>query len=346
MKNNNLIFAILIVLIVAACKKTGLDISPDLNISYPAAYVVNGGDNNISVVDLATNTVKEKIDMGGVTFPHHVYFNKDKTLMSVAIISQDLSGGHSGHGSSLVGGYRILVIGTKTGNLKKDLTTTNLPHNGIFSPDGSELWVGQGADAGQVLVYNVSDFALKSTINVGKLPSEVTFSADGTYAFVANTGDGTVSVIDPTTKTVKSTITVGKAPVGAWAGSNNKMYADNETDQTVSEIDAKTLKVIETISLGFKPGYVAYNDHTSEVWVSDATNGKVVYYKVISGKWTKQGDIVTGSDAHAIAFTANHKTAYVTNQGAATVSVIDVSNHKVTATINVGSKPNGIVLKE
>ncbi len=349
MKFNNFILSLMLcafVAIIAACSKSGLDISPDLNISYPAAYVVNGGDNNIKVVDLATNTVKETIDMGGVTFPHHIYFNKDKSLMSVAIISQDLSGGHSAHGSSLVGGYRILVLETKTGNLHKDLTTTNLPHNGIFSPDGTELWVGQGADAGEVLVYKVSDFSKISTIKVGKQPSEVTFSTDGTLVFVANTGDGTVSVIDPTTKAVKTTITVGKTPVGAWSGSNGKMYADNETDQTVSEIDVKTLKVAETINLGFKPGYVAYNNHTKEVWVSDATNGKVVYYKIISGKWTKQGDITTGADAHAITFTDDHKTAYVTNQGAGTVSVISTSDHKVTTTISIGSKPNGIVLKQ
>jgi YVTN family beta-propeller protein len=348
MKFNNFILSLMIcslVAIIASCKKAGLDISPDLNVTYPAAYVVNGGDNNIKVIDLATNTVKETIDLGGPTFPHHIYLNKDKSLMSVAIISQDLSAGHAGH-SSATGGFRILVLETKTGNLHHDLTTTNLPHNGIFSPDGSELWVGQGADAGEVLVYKVSDFSKTSTIKVGKQPSEVTFSADGTLVFVANTGDGTVSVIDPATKTVKSTITVGKAPVGAWAGSNGKMYADNETDQTVSEIDVKTLKVTETISLGFKPGYVAYNDHTSEVWVSDATSGKVVYYKIISGKWTKQGEIITGADAHAITFTADHKTAYVTNQGAVTVSVISTSNHKVTATITVGSKPNGIVLKQ
>ena len=124
------------------------------------------------------------------------------------------------------------------------------------------------------------------------------------------------------------------------------MYCDNETDKTISEIDVATQKVTETINLGFKPGYVAYNSLTKELWVSDATNGKVVYYQISSGKWAKQGDITTGTDAHAITFTNDFKTAYVTNQGAGTVSVIMTSDHKVTATITVGSKPNGIVLKQ
>lgn len=37
---------------------------------------------------------------------------------------------------------------------------------------------------------------------------------------------------------------------------------------------------------------------------------------------------------------------YVTNQGAGTVSVIDVTTHSILQNINVGSKPNGIALKQ
>ena len=330
---------------VVACKKS-TTIMPNLNINYAAAFVVNGGNNTVQVVDISSNKVTETIGLNGATFPHHIYFNKNKSLMAVAIISQDVSGGHAGHGGSGTTGYKVIILDTKTGNEHHILTTTALPHNAIFSPDDKELWVGQGADIGEVLVFSTTDFTQKNSIKVGKTPSEVTFSADGSLVFVANTGDATVSVIDPATKTVKTTIPVGAAPVGAWAASNGKMYCDNETSQTVSEIDVATQKVSETIALGYKPGYVAYNAFSKELWVSDATNGKVIYYKVISGKWAKQGDITTGADAHAITFTNDDKTAYVTNQGANTVSVIMVSDHKVTTTITVGSKPNGIVLKQ
>lgn len=329
---------------IIACKK--VTIMPNLNINYAAAYVVSGGDNTVQIVNLSTNKVTETIGLNGATFPHHIYFNKDKSLMAIGIISQDISAGHAAHNSSITKGFKVIVLETATGNEHRILNTASLPHNGIFSPDGKELWVGQGADAGEVFVFNTTDFTQTKTIKVGKTPSEVTFSADGSLVFVANTGDATVTVIDPATKTVKTTIPVGAAPVGAWAASNGKMYCDNETDKTVSEIDVATQKVTETITLGYKPGYVAYNGFSKELWVSDATNGKVVYYQVISGKWAKQGEIVTGADAHAITFTNDNKIAYVTNQGANTVSVITVADHKVTNTITVGSKPNGIILKQ
>lgn len=343
MKQVFLVFSLLVLIAAfSSCKK---DNKP-LNIDYPAAFVVNGESNNLSVINLTTDKVTETIDLNGATFPHHVYLNPDKTRIAVAITSTDLSGGHGGHGGSSKT-YKVLVIDSKTGEIHHTLELPKLPHNAIFSPDGSELWVGQ-ADATQskVLVFNTSNFSEKASIVVGKGLSEVTFSADGMKVFAANTDDNTVSIINPANKSVLSTIPVGNSPVGAWAGSNGKMYADNEASQTISEIDAVTSTITATINLGFKPGYVAYSDHHSELWVSDATNGKVIYYKLESGIWVKKGEIPTGSDAHAIAFTSDGKTAYVTNQGANTVSVVEMNSHMKMQDITAGKKPNGLVIKE
>ncbi|MCD6019081.1 MAG: hypothetical protein K0S53_2202 [Bacteroidetes bacterium] len=317
-----------------------------LNINYPAAYIVNGSSNTISVMRLSDNQVTETISLNGATFPHHIYLNPAKTKLAVAITSKDLSGGHSGHGGSLAG-QKIQIIDVVTGNIDKEISVNQLPHNAIYNSLGTELWIPQGDSVlGTVMVYKTSDWTLQNTINVGKLPSEVTFSDDGSKAYVANSKDGTVSVINPVTKTVVQTINTGIDPVGAWPASNGKMYADNEGSQTVSEIDVLTNTVTATINLGFTPGYVAYNAANSELWVSDATNGRVVYYTLVSGIWTPQGNIITGANAHAIAFSTDNSKAYITNQGANTVSVINVSTHSVTTTVNVGSKPNGIILTQ
>ena len=147
-------------------------------------------------------------------------------------------------------------------------------------------------------------------------------------------------------ETHNSPLTVGADPVGAWSASNGKMYVDNEMSQTVSEISVSGMNVTSTINLGFKPGYVAYQTASGELWVSDATNGKVVYYTLSGGIWTLQGNIVTGADAHAITFNNDGTKAYVTNQGAGNISVIDVAAHTISQTIAVGTKPNGIALKQ
>lgn len=345
MKFNYLFVSILICtlfLFISACSSGD---SPVLNITHPAAFVVNGSRNSISVIDLNDDTKVHDIYLNGATFPHHIYLSPDKSRFAVAITGIDLSGGHSGHGGT-GSGYKVQIINSVTGVLEKGIPLTKLPHNAVFSPNGSELWIPQSDTPSHVSIYNTTDWTKLKEITVGHMTSEVTFSADGSKVYAANTDEATVSVINPITKTVEIDISVGSTPVGAWPASNGKMYVDNETSKTISEIDVLSNLVTATIILGFKPGYVAYNTQHSELWVSDADNGKVIYYELINGIWTKAGEIITGTDAHAIVFTSNESKAYVTNQGANSVSVIDVKTHAKIKDIPVGSKPNGIVLKQ
>ena len=199
---------------------------------------------------------------------------------------------------------------------------------------------------GKVLVYNASTMALKNTITVGMEPAEVTMSSNGQYAFVANGMSNSVSVIKVSDKSVAKTIAVGEDPVGAWPGADGRMYVDNEKGQSISVIDVNTLSVVETVKLGFTPGYAAYHPTRNELWVSQAgTGNKVVIFERMNGAWMKMDEVMTGLDAHAIVFTKDGATAYITNQGAATVSVLDVAKRTKIKDISVGKKPNGIVLK-
>jgi len=334
---------------------------PVLTINYPAAYVVNAEGNSLSVIDLATQQVKETISFGAasgghsgssmpnmVMWPHHIYRSPDGTKLSIGVPGMDLSAGHAGGMSGMTG--RVLVVNPKTGATTVNQQTPVMNHNAVFSPDGTELWTSQMDRAGKVLVYDAATMALKNTIAVGMEPAEVTMSSTGgrplpQYAFVANGMSNTVSVISVASKSVVKTIPVGDDPVGAWPGTDGKMYVDNEKGQTVSVIDVATLSVVETIQLGFTPGYVAYHPTRNELWVSQAgTGNKVIVFERINNAWMKMGEVITGLDAHAITFTEDGLTAYVTNQGAATVSVVNVPTRTRKQDIAVGKKPNGIVL--
>lgn len=332
---------------------------PELAIDYPAAYVVNAEGNSLSVIDLTTQQVRETISFGApstasmpgmnmdnmIGWPHHIYLSPDGQQLSVGVPGMDLSAGHGGGTNGMKG--RILVVDAKTGLLTGNQQTPVMNHNAVFSPDGAELWTSQMDHDGKVLVYNARTMALKNTIAVGKEPAEVTLSANGQYAFVANGESNTVSVIRVTDKQVVKTIPVGDNPVGAWPGADGRMYVDNEKGQSVSIIDVGTLAVVETLRLGFTPGYVAHHPTRNELWVSQAgTGNKVVVYERMNGGWMAHAEITTGLDAHAIAFTKDGRLAYLTNQGAATVSVIDVGTRTKLKDIAVGKKPNGLVLKQ
>jgi YVTN family beta-propeller protein len=342
----NFSLALAIALGSMACKHDEHDIP--LDIDYSAAYVVNGMDNNLSVIDLATNKVSETIQLDNAVAPHHIYLSPDKKTLAVAITSTDLSGGHGGHGHNHGGSsnYKVLILDTVTGLITKTIELTKMPHNAIFNSTGTELWIGQSdANVGSVLIYNTTDWTLKQTIPVGSSPSEVTFSTDGSTAFVANTGSASVTVINASTKAIRTTLPVGVDPVGAWPASNGKMYVDNEASKTISIIDVASLVVTETLNLGYKPGYVAYHSETNELWVTDATNGKAVIYERVSNTWAKKAEVVTGADAHAITFSPDLKQAYITNQGLNTVTVLNATTYAKVQDITVGRMPNGIVVK-
>ncbi len=335
------IVAIATIAIITSCKK---DNNTSTNITYNAAYIVNGGSNSISVIDLSTNAVTQTINLTGGTFPHHISISPDKSKIAIAIPNMDLSNGHDSVMAGMAGLF--IVVDAKTGSTLKTINLPLMNHNAIFSPNGTEIWAAQMDSLGKVLVYDATTYTLKNTINVGMMPLEVTFSKDATMAFVCNMDDGTVTAIDANSKAVMATITVGDMPIGAWQGANNKMYVDNEMSQTVSVIDVATMTNVATINLGFTPGMVAYNNNDATVWVTDETNGKVVIYKNTAGTYSVLSSITTAAGAHGIAFNSDYTTAYITNQKAASVSVINVATKTKTTDIAVGSKPNGLVLKQ
>ena len=318
-----------------------------LNINYPAAYVVNGESGNLSVIRTLDYVSTETISLNGAMFPHHVYINPSKTKLAIAITGKDLSAGHGDH-SQVVQGLKIQIIDAVTGKIDKEIPVSKMPHNAIFNSAGTELWLGQADDVkSQVLVYSTDGWSLLKTMDAGKGVSEISFSEDGKYAFACNTNDNTLTIIDAVSKTVLKTLPTGDKPVGAWPGGAGCMFVDNEAGQSITEIIiSDSVRIGATIPLGFKPGFAAWNKTGEELWVSDASNGRVVYFeKSPAGEWTVSGNTVTGADAHAIAFSAEDKIAWVTNQGAGTVSVLDAQSHSLIKNIAVGSKPNGIALK-
>ncbi|OLY94537.1 40-residue YVTN family beta-propeller repeat-containing protein [Cnuella takakiae] len=346
---------VLPLVVLQACRKHKMDGMDDgmaeRNISYPAAYVVNGESNTLSVIKLSDNSLAETIELMSAgaqmdMWPHHIYHsvNASSHQLAIAMPGMDLSEGHSGSMAGMKG--RVMVVDAVKGTMIKDLEVPGMNHNAVYSPDGSEIWTSQMNDQ-KILVLNAATYAVKNTIPVGDEPAEITFSADGTKAYVANGGDDNIMVINPATKAIIATIPVGDNPVAAWVGYDGKMYVDNEDGQTVSVIDVAANTVVQTINLHFMPGSVAHNNLKNELWVTDPEGGKVHYWtwSTTGNTWVQGGVFNTAMGAHATAFTNDGSVAYVTNQMAGSVSVIDVTTHTKIKDILVGKKPNGIVIK-
>lgn len=315
--------------------------TPIAAISFDALYVVNGGDQTVTVLDTEREVVAGTIALHDVTFPHHVYLSPNRARIAISDPASDLSGGHGGHrGTRASPEGAVLVLDALTGSTLVSRRLPRANHNAVFSPDGLEIWTSQSTSPGTVLVLDPQTLNETVTLEVGSGPGEVTFSSDGGRVFVANTGSDDVTVIDPVAKAAVATITVGDAPVGAWPGSNNVMYVDNEAEKTVTAIDAATLAILRVYHLGFTPGLAALGPD-GNLWVTDSDRGYVALFAADADR--KVAEIEAGSGAHAIAFNADGQTAYVSNQTGRSVSVIDVALRTERKEIAVGRKPNGLV---
>jgi YVTN family beta-propeller protein len=87
------------------------------------------------------------------------------------------------------------------------------PSHGIgVNPDGKTLWVDSGPNR-CVFVYSLPDLKLLGQVPTGGQPAWINFSLDGTMAYVSNTEEGTLSVIDTTSRKEVARIPVGPKPM-------------------------------------------------------------------------------------------------------------------------------------
>lgn len=342
-----IINGLLFCLFLSSCKeKKVIDTEPIVT-DYPKGYVVNGASNNISIIDLNELSVKNIIQMTELgRFPHHINLSADGKKLAVALPEFDFILGHAALHNATGKKGGVVVLDTQNGNTLLKIAVPSVNFNAVFSPDGSEIWTASSTHAGEMFVYDANNGTLKSQVTLGADPSEVVFSKDGQYVFVALGESSFVYVLNAKTKLIAKTIKVDAFPTNVWAGPDDKIYVENKVAHTINIIDSKTLTVVDYLDVVFTPGQITYNQTLNELWICQAGENKVAYFERKNNLWSLKGTIITGNDAHAVTFTKDMKRAFVVNQKGNTVSVIDAINHTKTQDISVGSQPNGIVLKE
>ncbi len=168
-------------------------------------FVSSMGDHEIDAIDLKRMDYAEKIPVGGVPRPYAV--SKDgKTLYSA------LTDFH---------GFVIVSIPERKAAARVALPPAppsscalepHTPTHGIeLSPDGAELWVTSLADHG-VYVYDVATKKISKEIQTGECPNWITFSPDGRYVAVSNSGSDDCSIIDRRARREVARVKVGKGP--------------------------------------------------------------------------------------------------------------------------------------
>jgi len=202
---------------------------------------------------------------------------------------------------------------------------------------------GQGTSApvrrSGVVATALTLLAAALVLVVGVSPAA---AAVATRAYVTNSFDDTVSVIDTATNTVVATVAVGDGPSGvAVSPDASRVYVTNATDDTVSVIDTATNTVVATVAVGDGPSGVAVSPDGSRVYVSNFVGGTVSVIDTATN--TVLATVAVGVSPRGVAVSPGGSRVYVTIE-TGTVSVIDTTTNAVVATVPVGGLPAGVAV--
>jgi YVTN family beta-propeller protein len=158
----------------------------------------------------------------------------------------------------------LTVLDLSSNSVMATLPLSGLPTGSALN--GRVLYVALSGSNSLALVNLVTGGIDYVPVGVG--PTGVAVGRRSRSVYVANTGDGTVSVFDPRLATVARTITVGDRPVALVTGVT-RLYVANAGGGTVSVIDTMTDAVLATIPVGSFPFGLALDARADRLYVAN-----------------------------------------------------------------------------
>ncbi|MFJ9743291.1 Ig-like domain repeat protein [Streptomyces sp. NPDC101166] len=183
-----------------------------------------------------------------------------------------------------------------------------------------------------------------ATIPVGDGPILVALGRAGRVGYVPNFDSGTVTVLDPVTRTATATVTVGSGPWGVAVNpTGNEAYVGNFDSGTISVIDVVTNTVTATIEGISAPVGIAFSlDGAHAYVVSQDTDSLVVLDTATRAVLTS---VAVGSTPYKVVISPDAAPyVYVSDFGSGTVTVVDIEAYTVAATISGFVNPRGLAV--
>ncbi|GEM_PF-1809369 len=304
---------------------TLLGMSPATLQAQPFAYVTNTGSDNISVIDVASNTVVATIALPIFSFLWDVAVTPDGAFAYVTTGGTD----------------NVSVIDVASNTVTATVPVGSNPFGIAITPDGAFAYI---VDVGSnnVWVIDIASNTVTTTVSVGNVPIGIAITPDGALAYVTNLVSNNVSVIDVASNTVVTTVAVGSSPRGVAITPDNAFAYVTNQFSNVSVIDIASNTVMTTVSVGFDAQHVAITPDGVFAYVTNRLSNSVSVIDVASN--TVVTTVAVGANTRGVAITPDGTFAYVANGGSNNVSVIDVASNTVVATIPVGSFPVNIAI--
>jgi len=252
-------------------------ISPDGRLAAVVAY----GAKSIDIFDVASRSLRQRIDLGENRGPHGIVWLADGRILATTERSQSLAivdprGADvtvtaiptSQHGTHMlavspdsrraftanIGSGTISVLDLAAGTKLRDVQVGGKPEGIAISPDGSTLWVSD-LDGSRVVAFDAATFEKLAEVPTGPVPIRVAVSPDGRWVVTSNAAAGTLTVIDANSRRVARTIPVSGARGAVqvtilFSADGERLYAAETGRDQVAEVDLASGQVLRRLPAG------------------------------------------------------------------------------------------------
>ncbi|MDQ0742212.1 hypothetical protein [Pseudomonas sp. W4I3] len=246
------------------------------------AYVSNWSHSSVTLIDVATDTVTQVIDVGKLAgfmavSPDGKYvivvtggssevsiidaLTKKVTLVPVDMIGFQAAISPDGK-KAYITGERLVVIDIAAAKVIDRFQFEHGVAGIAITQDGTHAWLTMSL-GNSVSYVELANFNIIESVPVSAYPYGLAMSEDGRRIVVGAFIHSTLSVIDTTTRKVEKEIKVNSQPYGiAFSKDGGRVYACVFPDSGVEVVDMKSLERIGSISAGRNPMGIAVVDET------------------------------------------------------------------------------------
>lgn len=292
--------------------------------------VGNKGENSVSFVDLATGRELGRTETGPM--PHEIAISPDGRQAAVVAYG----------GSSI----DLFDIASRRRLRSIDLSPNAGPHGIVWLPDGRILATTERSRS-LTIVDTRGDMAVRAIPTDQQGTHMVAVAADGSRAYTANIGSGTVSVIDLAAGTKLRDIAIGGQPEGiALTPDGRTLWVGDNQGHRVVAIDTQSFERVAEVATGPVPirvlaspdgrWIVTSNAGAGTLTVIDAARREVARTVPVSG--TQQAVQVT------ILFSPDGARLYAAETGRNEVAEVNMATGAVLRRLPAGRQGDGLAI--
>jgi YVTN family beta-propeller protein len=308
---------------------------PDYGPAYREyAYVSNGKSNTVSVIDLRTFELARTIPVGAGPAAIAANFQKNE----IYVVNSD------SNNVSIIDAEKNAVVAT--------IGVHGQPLSVDLSRDGRRAYVANSGSS-NVSVIDLERRTVIGNVRVGSAPAKAKVSPDGTTVLVSNRGDDSVSVIDARFLRVRATLSVCRQPEDvAILPDSSKAFVTCSGSSQVASIalaqeqsgeDARD-RVLALIDVGRTPVSLSLKPDGGELAVCDFDADSISFIE--TGTDEVGSSALVGEHPARALVTRDNSRLYATNFGSNTLAVYDIDAGKRIASIEAGSRPEGLALSQ